>query len=201
MDKASRILIVDDDHLNIKLLTIFLREDYKITAVNNGESALEAVQDNLLPDLILLDIMMPGIDGYEVCKRLKENERTQNIPVIFVTAVKEIEDAARGFKMGAVDYIEKPLNPLLVKARVDLHIKLHQTMQELKDALSQVKQLRGLLPICMYCKKIRDDNGYWNQLEAYLGQHLEAEFSHGICRECAKEHYPGLDLYDDEEQQ
>ena len=197
MDKAGRILIVDDDQLNIKLLSVLLREDYQITAVQSGESALTEVEGENLPDLILLDIMMPGIDGYEVCKRLKENERTRHIPVIFVTAVKEIEDAARGFKMGAVDYIQKPLSPVMVKARVDLHIKLHQTMQALKDALSQVKQLRGLLPICMYCKKIRDDNGYWNQLEAYLGQHSEAEFSHGICQECAKEHYPGLDLYDD----
>ena len=171
MDKKPRILIVDDERFNIKTLTEFLHEDYKIMAAKTGEQALKAVQGEILPDLILLDIMMPGMDGYEVCERLKGTERTKNIPVIFVTAITEIEDAARWFQSGAVDFIHKPLNPVITKARVDLHIKLHKTMEDLKEALSQVKKLSGLLPICMYCKKIRDDSGYWNQLEAYIDDH------------------------------
>ena len=189
MDKKPRILIVDDERFNIKTLTEFLHEDYKIMAAKTGEQALKAVQGEILPDLILLDIMMPGMDGYEVCERLKGTERTKNIPVIFVTAITEIEDAARWFQSGAVDFIHKPLNPVITKARVDLHIKLHKTMEDLKEALSQVKKLSGLLPICMYCKKIRDDSGYWNQLEAYIDEHSEAQFSHSICKECAEKLY------------
>ena len=198
MDKKPRILIVDDERFNIKTLTELLHEDYKIMAAKTGEQALKAVQGEILPNLILLDIMMPGMDGYEVCERFKANERTKNIPVIFVTAITEIEDAARGFQAGAVDFIQKPLNPVMTKARVDLHIKLHKTMEDLKEALSQVKKLSGLLPICMYCKKIRDDSGYWNQIEAYIDKHSEAQFSHSICKECANKYYPDLDLYDDE---
>nr|WP_320193298.1 response regulator [uncultured Desulfobacter sp.] len=198
MDKKSCILIVDDERLNIKLLTELLRDKYKIMAAKNGEQALKAARGNVAPDLILLDIMMPGIDGYEVCKRLKADEKTKHIPVIFVTAVTETQDAARGFQAGAVDFIQKPLNLVMAKARVDLHIKLHKTMDELKEALSQVKKLSGLLPICMHCKKIRDDKGYWNQIEAYIDNHSEAQFSHSICNECAEKHYPGLDIYDDQ---
>jgi response regulator RpfG family c-di-GMP phosphodiesterase len=198
MDQKPHILIVDDERFNIKTLTELLREDYKIMAAKTGEQALKTVRGEILPDLILLDIMMPGIDGYEVCEKLKANERTRNIPVIFVTAVTEIEDAARGFQAGAVDFIEKPLNPVMVKARVDLHIKLHKTMKDLKEALSQVRKLSGLLPICTHCKKIRDDDGYWNQIEVYIENQSEAQFSHGICKECAEKYYPDLDLYDDE---
>lgn len=199
MEKKSCILIVDDERQNIKVLSEFLRDTYKIMAAKDGEQALKAIRGSIVPDLILLDILMPGIDGYEVCKRLKADEKTQHIPVIFVTAVTETQDAARGFQAGAVDFIQKPLDPVIAKARVDLHIKLHETMADLKEALSQVKKLSGLLPICMYCKKIRDDKGYWNQIEAYIDNHSEAQFSHSICNECAETHYPGMGIYDDEE--
>lgn len=186
MDNETRILIVDDERQNIKVLTELLRQDYKIMAAKTGEQALKVIEANILPDLILLDIMMPGMNGYEVCEKLKTDEKTKEIPVIFVTAVTEIEDAARGFQAGAVDFIQKPLNPVMAKARVDIHIKLHKTLKALKDALSQVKKLNGLLPICMYCKKIRDDNGYWTQIEAYIDEHSDAEFTHSICKECEK---------------
>ena len=186
MDELSRILIVDDEQQNIKVLAKLLWNDYKIMASRTGEQALSVVFGPNPPDLILLDIMMPDMDGYEVCRRLKENQRTKNIPVIFVTAITELEDAAKGFQIGAVDFIEKPLNPIIVKARVDLYIKLYQTIHGLKEALSQVKKLSGLLPICMHCKKIRDDNGYWSQVEDYLGNNSEAQFRHCICQECAK---------------
>ena len=201
MVKKPHILIVDDERFNIKTLAGLLHEDYKIMAAKTGEQALKTLQGEILPDLILLDIMMPGIDGYEVCERLKADERAKHIPVIFVTAVTEIEDAARGFQAGAVDFIQKPLNPVMAKARVDLHIKLHKSMEDLKEALAEVKKLSGLLPICSHCKKIRDDKGYWNQIESYIGKHSDVEFSHSICQECAKKHYPDLDIYDDDETQ
>jgi DNA-binding response OmpR family regulator len=179
------------------MLTQILRDDYRIMAAKTGDQALKAVQGDILPDLILLDIMMPGIDGYEVCRQLKQHDKIQDIPVIFVTAVTEMEDAARGFDVGAVDFIQKPLNPVMVKARVALHLKLHQTVRELKSALSEVKKLSGLLPICIYCKKVRDDSGYWNKIEEYIHEHSDAKFSHGICQECMETHYS--EFADDEE--
>ena len=198
MDKKFSVLIVDDERYDIKVLTEFLHDDYKIMAVKNGEQALKIVQGANPPDLILLDIMMPDIDGYEVCTRLKADKQTRDIPVIFVTAVSEVMDAARAFELGAVDYVTKPFNPLTIKARVKTHVQLYNTMQELKHTLLKVKTLSGLLPICAHCKKIRDDKGYWNQIESYIRDHSEAEFSHSICQDCAKKHYPDIDIYDDE---
>ena len=198
MDKKFSVLIVDDERYDIKVLTEFLHDDYKIMAAKNGEQALKIVQGANPPDLILLDIMMPDIDGYEVCTRLKADKQSSDIPVIFVTAVSEVNDAARAFELGAVDYVTKPFNPLTIKARVKTHVQLYNTMQELKHTLLKVKTLSGLLPICAHCKKIRDDKGYWNQIESYIKDHSEAEFSHSICQECAKKHYPDINIYNDE---
>jgi PleD family two-component response regulator len=185
-----RVLIVDDEAFNIKVLTDFLKEDCKIMAAKDGEAALKAAFGPNPPDLILLDILMPGIDGYEVCKRLKADDATKDIPIIFVTAISEAMDAARAFELGAVDYVAKPFNPVTVKARVRTHIQLSQALINLQEALEKVKKLSGLLPICSYCKKIRDDKGYWNYLEAYISEHSEAEFSHSICEECKSKHFP-----------
>ena len=201
MDRLHRVLIVDDELHEIKVLTKFLHDDYKIMAAKDGESALKIAQGSNPPDLILLDIIMPGLNGYATCEQLKENDTTKNIPVIFVTAISEVMDAARAFEFGAVDYVTKPFNPVTVKARVKTHIQLNDTLQDLQTALSEVKTLRGFLPICSYCKKIRDDKGYWNQIESYIQEHSDAEFSHSVCRECAKKYYPDMDIYGDENTQ
>ncbi len=190
MDKEYRILIVDDDEqFNIKILTEFLQDDYKIMAAKSGEQALKIISGPNPPDLILLDIIMPDMDGYEVCQKIKANEKNKHIPIIFVTAVSEAMDAAKAFDLGAVDYVTKPFNPVTVKARVNTHIQLSSTMQALQTALKKVKKLSGLLPICAQCKKIRDDKGYWNQVESYLQLHSEAVFSHGLCPDCSEEFY------------
>jgi len=201
LDRLHRVLIVDDELHEIKVLTKFLHDDYKIMAAKDGESALKIAQGSNPPDLILLDIIMPGLNGYATCKQLKENDTTKNIPVIFVTAISEVMDAARAFELGAVDYVTKPFNPVTVKARVKTHIQLNDTLQDLQTALSEVKTLRGFLPICSYCKKIRDDKGYWNQIESYIQEHSDAEFSHSVCQECAKKYYPDMDIYGDENTQ
>jgi len=201
LDRLHRVLIVDDELHEIKVLTKFLHDDYKIMAAKDGESALKIAQGSNPPDLILLDIIMPGLNGYATCEQLKENDTTKNIPVIFVTAISEVMDAARAFEFGAVDYVTKPFNPVTVKARVKTHIQLNDTLQDLQTALSEVKTLRGFLPICSYCKKIRDDKGYWNQIESYIQEHSDAEFSHSVCQECAKKYYPDMDIYGDENTQ
>ncbi|SDU08424.1 response regulator [Desulfobacula phenolica] len=195
MDKQNRILIVDDEKINIKLLTNFLQDEYKIMAARTGKQALKAVRGPNPPDLILLDIILPEMDGYEICTAIKKDEKNRHIPIIFVTAVSEVMDEAKAFDLGAVDYITKPFNPITVKARVNTHIQLSTTMRDLKAALAKVKKLSGLLPICAKCKKIRDDQGYWNEVDLYLEKNSSAKFSHGICPNCSDELYGNHDWY------
>ncbi|MDX1295574.1 MAG: response regulator [Sulfurimonadaceae bacterium] len=132
----QRVLIVDDIPENIQVLLSTLKSDFAILAATNGEKAIELAASDPQPDIILLDIMMPGMDGYEVCRRLKADESTQGIPVIFVTALTESDDEAKGLELGAVDYITKPINPVLVKSRVKNHLELKRhrdNLQELVD--------------------------------------------------------------------
>ena len=121
--EQATILIVDDTDTNIDILLALLGTDYDIVVATDGISALEAVEESP-PDLILLDIMMPGMDGYEVCNKLKANDATRDIPIIFLTALSSEEDEGRGLALGADDYISKPFNPELVKVRVQAHIDL-----------------------------------------------------------------------------
>ena len=130
------VLVVDDTETNIDILLEILSDDYEVSVALDGESALEiAFEDQ--PDIILLDIMMPGLDGYEVCRRLKQREETRAIPVIFVTAKSEVADEAKGFDLGGVDYIAKPISPPIVKARVKTHIQLKLA----QDALANQNQI------------------------------------------------------------
>ena len=125
------ILVVDDTTDNIDVLSGVLRGEYRVKAALNGEKALKIAGGDDRPDLILLDIMMPGIDGYEVIKRLKDNPATKNIPVIFVTAKAEAVDEQKGFVLGAVDYITKPISPPIVLARVKAQLALYNQNREL----------------------------------------------------------------------
>lgn len=189
MDKA-KILIVDDTQANIEMLNETLENEFDIYFAADGNDALQKVQ-LLEPDLILLDIMMPVMDGFEVCRKLKENEQFRDIPVIFITALDQAEDESKGLVLGAADYVTKPFNPDIVLLRVRNHLKLknqRDTLElrtlELEKILSEIKVLQGIIPICAYCKNIRDDQGYWNQVEKYVSEHTEAKFSHGICPTC-----------------
>jgi len=214
-----RILIVDDISTNIQVLgNILRREGYSLSFATSGSQALSMVLSDSF-DLVLLDVMMPEMDGYEVCARLKEREETRTIPVIFLTARTSPEDIARGFQTGAVDYITKPFNSEELLARVRTHLalktsadtihaqnerlsagneELRRVNAELRQALQEIKTLRGILPICANCKKIRlkdtdpRKQESWVILEEYLTRHTEAEFSHGICPECLRRHYPSL---------
>lgn len=130
------VLVVDDNETNVDILVDTLGEIYDVAVAMDGPSALEAVEENP-PDLILLDIMMPGMDGYEVCQRLKANQKTRKIPVIFVTAKVQVTDEIKGFAAGAVDYITKPISPPVVKARVETHLKLRNSERHLKELLEK----------------------------------------------------------------
>jgi putative two-component system response regulator len=128
----ATILVVDDTPTNISVLTEILRGDYRVLAAINGEQAMKIARGDPPPDLILLDVMMPGMSGHEVCQRLKAESSTRKIPVIFVTAMNQVEDEAHGFALGAVDYITKPVSPPIVNARVKTHLALHYQNRELE---------------------------------------------------------------------
>jgi sigma-B regulation protein RsbU (phosphoserine phosphatase) len=132
-DSVSTVLVVDDTPDNIDLLDGVLNRDYKVKAALNGEKALKIAESDNPPDIILLDIMMPGMDGYEVCRRLKSDAKTQDIPVIFVTSMSEIEDETKGLDVGAIDYITKPISPAIVKARIKNHLELKEAREYLKN--------------------------------------------------------------------
>jgi len=131
--EKAMILIVDDTPENLTLMNNLLKDDYKVKVANGGEKALKIVASDSPPDLILLDIMMPGMDGYEVCRQLKCDPSTSDIPVIFLAGRSEMEDEKKGLRLGAVDYIIKPFNPHIVLARITNHLALKTMAEALKD--------------------------------------------------------------------
>ncbi|MFB9886387.1 HD-GYP domain-containing protein [Balneatrix alpica] len=137
METKQTILVVDDTPENIDVLAGILREQYRVKVALNGEQALKLAKGPDQPDLILLDVMMPELDGYEVCERLQKDLVTRHIPVIFVTARSDVADEIRGFELGAVDYITKPISPPIVKARVRTHLALYDQQRELERRVSE----------------------------------------------------------------
>ena len=140
MDKIQKILVVDDERLNINVLVELLKPSYKMMAAINGQQAIKAANSNSPPDLILLDIMMPEMDGYEVCKQLKNDPKTKDIPIIFVTAMGQEENETKGLELGAADYLRKPISPAIVEARVKTQLTLKQKHQELKSAYKFIEE-------------------------------------------------------------
>ena len=228
MKDKGTILIVDDSTANLKLLTDTLAPaGYQVLSAESGEQALACVAGRL-PELVLLDIRMPGMGGFEVYRRLKARADCRDIPVIFLSAVTEIVQRVEGLKLGAVDFISKPfqVEELLARVQTQLELRrlqvqleqqaaglqrannqlqaemaertrteqaLREKNAELAAALAKVKLLDGLLPICSACKKIRDDKGYWSQVESYVQEHSQATFTHGLCPDCIKALYPDQD--------
>ena len=139
--RAQKVLIVDDEPANLRVLKKILGDLYRLTFAKSGEEALRLVEREL-PDLILLDVMMPGMTGFDVCQALKQNPLSKGIPVMFVTALSDDVDEAKGFDVGAVDYITKPVSPAVVKARVRTHLSLVQA-DELRRTRLQVIQRLG----------------------------------------------------------
>ncbi|MBF0590181.1 MAG: PAS domain S-box protein, partial [Magnetococcales bacterium] len=137
MKQRETILIVDDERFNINLLRDLLDEDYDTMVARHGQQALQRVRAGTPPDLILLDIMMPEMDGYEVCQRLQADPETSEIPIIFITAMNQVGDEAKGLELGAVDYVTKPISPDLLKLRIRNHLKIRQQSAALKALLQQ----------------------------------------------------------------
>jgi len=164
---------------------------YVTVVAGNGAEAWTLLQDEDAPRLAILDWMMPGMDGPEVCRRARAAPRTPPPYIILLTTRDSRADVVAGLDAGADDYMAKPFDREELRARVGVGVRMVELQQsladrlrDLEDALARVKQLQGLLPICSYCKKIRDDRNYWNQVETYISAHSGAQFSHGICPDC-----------------
>ena len=201
-----KVLVVDDDpDILFATSRVLKKAGYQTFTADSGKMAMEAVR-TIVPDLILMDVVMPDAEGPELCRRIKDDPNFRGIYVLLTSGTRvESEEQAEGLDSGADGYIARPLSNRELLARMDSLVRIlraererDQLITELKKAISEIKRLSGLLPICSHCKKIRDDTGYWSQIESYIREHSDAEFSHGICPDCAKIHYPEFDLYDDD---
>jgi len=187
-----KILVAEDDAISRQVLIGMLKKwNFESIAVTNGLAAWQELQANSAPQLAILDWTMPGMDGIDICKKVRSHPGMASTYIMLLTARHRSEDIVEGLGAGADDYITKPFEGKELQARIQVGIrvlKLQEDLEtrvvELQDALSQVKQLRGLLPICSYCKKIRDDQNYWLQIESYFSEYTQTKFSHSICPEC-----------------
>ena len=187
-----RALIIEDDPMTLRILTEMLqRWGYDVEIAEDGNKGWNILKEPDCPQLVITDWMMPGMDGPEVCRRVREERKGSYIYIIILTAKNRKEDIVGGFEAGADDYATKPFNMNELRARVRvgertirLQNDLENNIKQLQEALDNVKQLQGLLPICSYCKRIRDDSNYWTQVESYITDHSDAQFSHSICPEC-----------------
>lgn len=156
----------------------------------SGKSMMDELTHNR-PDLLLLDIMMPGFSGYEVLEWIKQDPQLSDIPIIMITAASlddNMEPLARSFELGAMDFISKPFSNLELVQRVKSALRMEKQRQALEQAARQIRSLEKLLPICSYCKKIRADKNYWQEVEGYISEHTDTMFSHSICPDCYETH-------------
>ena len=187
-----RVLIADDDAALRHGLRVQLeRWGYEPIACADGSEARAVLIGDAPPPLAILDWNMPGADGVALCGEIRNTPALAAMYVVLLTAHDSRDQMVEGLSGGADEYITKPFDWGVLRARVNtgariasLQQNLAQRVEELQHALTMVKQLSGLLPICSYCKKIRRDGNYWQQLETYLSEHSEAQFSHGVCPEC-----------------
>jgi CheY-like chemotaxis protein len=182
--ERARVLVVEDENLVAKDLDFRLKKlGYDVTdIVHTGEDALSAVEETE-PDLILMDIRLSGdIDGIDTASILMERF---DIPVVYLTAYSDDKTLARAKVTGPFGYILKPFEERELRSSIEIALYKHSMDSELKSARREIRVLNGLLPICASCKKIRDDRGYWEQLEVYIREHTNANFTHGYCPECA----------------
>ena len=187
-----RALVADDDRVTAEILSRTLtRWEFEVTVVGNGAAAWDDLRTTTAPTLAVLDWMMPEMDGPEVCRRVRAELPLANMYLVLLTARESRGDLVTGLDAGADDYVTKPFDTEELRARVQVGVRvltlqksLAERVEELQAALTNVKQLRGLLPICSYCKRIRGDDQYWQQLEGYIAEHSDAQFSHGICPTC-----------------
>lgn len=187
-----KILIAEDELISRCMLEEMLRGwGHEVVVAGDGLEALQILQQPDAPKLAILDWKMPRMDGIDVCRHVRTLPHGSAMHLILLTGVTGKHNIVAGLEAGADDYITKPYDQDELKARLNVGVRLvelqgnlSQRVQELEVALARVKQLQGLLPICCYCKKIRDDQNYWQQVETYISAHADVMFSHGICPDC-----------------
>jgi phosphoserine phosphatase RsbU/P len=193
-----KILIAEDDQTSRRVLQAVLSKwDYQVVESQNGSEAWDVLQADRTMQMAIFDWMMPEMDGLELTRRIRASETLSGMYIILLTAKGRTEDIVAGLEAGANDYVAKPFNREELMARVGVGRRVAELQQalalrvgELEVTLAEIKTLKGLIPMCASCKKIRDDQGFWQQVEGYLMQHSQAEFSHGLCPECMEKHYP-----------
>ena len=187
-----KVLVADDDRIAAAVLAQTLsRWEFDVTVVADGAEAWRHLEGVSAPTLAVLDRMMPGLDGAEVCRRVRRDMPNANMYLVLLTSLGSGQDVVSGLDAGADDYVTKPFDVDELRARINVGVrvvslqeKLSQRVLEFQAALANVKQLHGLLPICSYCKRIRGDDQYWQQVESYIAARSDAQFSHGICPPC-----------------
>jgi DNA-binding response OmpR family regulator len=193
-----RILIAEDDATSrIVLATVLTKDGYNVTATDDGGAAWEVLKKPNAPRLAILDLMMPGIDGLELVRRVRAIPSAAPPYLIIVSTKSEKADVISALDAGANDYLTKPFDPGELRARIEvgrrmieMRFQLNEKVEELSQALAEVRTLKGIVPICANCKNVRDDQGYWNRVETYLNEHTEADFTHAVCPDCMKRLYP-----------
>jgi len=187
-----KVLVADDQAIHRRLARKALEPaGHEVSEVQDGNAAWDLLCGTGDPMVALLDWAMPGISGPDLCRRVRA--RTEVLPpyLILVTARDQPEEIVAGLGAGGDDYVIKPFNPAVLRARVgvgtrmlELRSALAERVAALESALAQVKRLQGLFPMCAWCKKIRNDQNFWESVEVYVAEHTDARFSHGICPDC-----------------
>lgn len=190
--ESNRILIAEDHYVSRHLLERNLSNwGFQVTTAEDGDAAVRVLESESAPPLAIIDWMMPKLDGLEVCRRIRAQVARPYIYLVLLTAKSHKEEIATGLEAGADDYVIKPFDPDELRARlkvgqrvVELERQLAKRVNQLESALADVKKLKSLLPICMYCKSVRDDQDYWHEIEEYIHTETGTDFSHGICPKC-----------------
>jgi len=187
-----KILIAEDDPVSRRILEATLvKWGHEVVVTLDGRQAWDVLQREDSPSLAILDVMMPEMDGLEICRKARQLSSAIPPYLILLTSMSAKDDVVKGIQSGANDYLTKPFHREELRVRVEAGVQilelqkaLAERVAELEAALSQVKQLKGMLPICSYCKKIRDDQNFWQKVENYISEHTNVLFSHGICPDC-----------------
>jgi len=196
-----KALIADDDLVAAAAVSRSMKSwGFDVTVAHDGLAAWESLNADPAPSLAVLDWEMPGLEGPELCRRIRSDAARAHMYIVLLTARSSSIDLVAGLEAGADDYLVKPVNLAELRARihvgvrvVTLQSRLAEKVSELQATLDNVRRLRGLLPICSYCKRIRDDRNYWQRVEVYVSEHTDATFTHGICPSCLEEAKAQLD--------
>jgi len=195
------VLLVDDVEENLlELETLLAAPGRRLVSAASGEAAVEALRGSDFA-VVILDVRLPRMSGFEVAERMRSDAATAHVPIVFVTAIeKDPRQVFAGYELGAVDYLLRPIDPHVLRTKVGVFCDLwtqrriiERKNAELEARLAEIRTLRGLIPVCARCRKVRDDEGLWQRVELYLRERTLAEFTHAICEECARELYPELE--------